>query len=71
MARGTSFDRQSPEVSTLRNLIRNLISVALRASGDICILSKHSPFIFLQVVCKPHLEKCRPWDVGDGAVGMT
>ena len=67
MSRGASFDLQSPEVSTLRNLD----SVALRASEDICILSKHYQFIFLQVVCQPHLESTGlgMWEVG--AVGVA
>lgn len=65
MARGATFDVQSSDVSTLRKVV----SVALRASSDTYVLCKHSWFIFLQVVCKPHLEKCRPWDVGGGGSG--
>lgn len=43
MARGATFDVQSSDVSTLRKVV----SVALRASSDTCILCKHSWFIFL------------------------
>lgn len=51
MARGATFDVQNSDVSTLRNVD----SVALRASSDTCILCKHSWFIFLQVALQTTL----------------
>lgn len=70
IARGASFDMQSPEVSTPRNSD----SGALRSSKDICILNKYCQFISLQVVCKPHFGKHRPRDlggVGEGGSGKS